>query len=200
MSGTFSRTWILLAERTHVREWARALRNRSSQVDTQYVLTGLGVLAVIVVALWGVSYFLSRRERRRSYDSALMLFLALCKAHRLGWSDRWLLWRVARRQRLRDPARLFLEPRRLAAENLCPSLRTREPQLQALRARLYTGLETPPVPAPQGVEDPQAQVSAEPAPAALPKRPPLPDFPTAASPALDLPPWTAGGDAAGSRQ
>ena len=86
------------------------MRNRSSQVDAQYVLTGLAVLAAIVMAMWILSRFLNRKERRRSSDSALMMFHVLCKAHGLSWSERWLLWRVARRQRLRDPARMFLEP------------------------------------------------------------------------------------------
>ena len=41
------------------------------------------------------------------------LFLSLCRAHRIAWSDRWLLWRLAASQRLEDPVRVFLEPERL---------------------------------------------------------------------------------------
>ncbi len=197
---------MLLAERSQLGDWAGALRNRSSQVDTQYVLTGLGVLAAIVLALWGLSYLLGRHERRRSYDNALVLFHSLCKAHGLALSERWLLWRIARRQRLRDPARLFLEPRRLAAENLSPTLRAREPQLKALRERLYAGLEGAPAEIPPPVKIPpeagenrQTVPAKEQEPSPLGRTTPFPNFPVAENPALDLPPWTGSGGA-GSRQ
>ena len=34
--------------------------------------------------------------RHRSYHSPWRLFFSLCRAGKLPWSDRWLLWRLAR--------------------------------------------------------------------------------------------------------
>lgn len=192
MTNGLPEAGILLARGGRLDELSSELRNRSSHVDAQYVLTGLAVLAAIILAMWILSRLLSRKERRRSFDSSLMMFHALCKAHGLSWSEQWLLWRVARRQRLHDPARLFLEPERLAPHRLSPTLRAKKPQLEELRERLFAGLEQPrrhsahPTRLP---EDPR-----NPAPRDPQQASPSPAFPVAGNPALDLPPWTQQAD------
>jgi len=68
------------------------------------------------------------------------LFLSLCRAHGIAWSDRWLLWRLAASQRLKDPARLFLEPERLDPDLARPLSRRRAARLERLRLQLFEGL------------------------------------------------------------
>ena len=206
--------WTLTAQRSRLDEVTSVFRNRPSQIDTQYVLTGLLVLAAIVLGMWLLSQLLARQERRRSYNSAWMLFLSLSKAHRLSWPDRWLLWRVARHQGLRDPARLFLEPERLADNNLGPALRLRGAQLKGLRGRLFAGLESRPDSGKRG-QDPFVRSTlravpakgscplfpgsppspGEPSPPQTAAEPPSLSFPIADNPALDVPPWAPQSDA-----
>lgn len=126
---------ILFARLSRLEGLRRGFRPR--RIDSGDVVTGLLILAVIVAAVWLLSYLLTLHERRGAYSSPLGLFLSLCKAHRLPWSQRWLLWRVARAQRLHDPARLFLESERLDPTNMDPPLRIRSEELKLLRDRLF---------------------------------------------------------------
>ena len=176
----------LLAQRSRLEEVTSVLRNRPSQIDTQYVLTGLLVLTAIVLAMWLLSQILARQERRKSYNSAWMMFFSLCKAHGLSWSDRWFLWRVARHQRLRDPARLFLEPERLADDNLSPALRLRQAQWKGLRGRLFADLEGT-AGGPSGARRSPGDAPQEPPAAGAASL----GFPIADKPVLDVPPWAS---------
>lgn len=175
---------ILLAQRSRLDDVFSEFRGRRERVDTQYVFAGLAVLAAVILGLWIASRLASGKERRRPYHSPGLLFYGLCRAHRLSWSDCWLLWRVAQFRGLADPAAVFLEPERLDAEGLSPGLATRAWQLRGLRARLFAGL------------DGEGPGGADAAPAenqALPQTPGAavgPVFPTARSPGLELPPWT----------
>lgn len=128
---------ILLAQRGRLDSLSSGFRGRRARFDTQDIVTVLMVLAGIAVAIFAISYFLGLQEQRQGRASPLRLFLALCKAHRLRWSESWLLWRVARSQRLRDPARLFLEPQRLQAANLDRSFQKRQAKLIEIRNRLF---------------------------------------------------------------
>ena len=87
--------------------------------------------------MWAVSRLVSLRRQRRGYNSPWRLFWALCKAHRLNWSDSWLLRRVARDQDLRDPGRLFLEAERWEEKNLGPRFALEYPRLKALRNQIF---------------------------------------------------------------
>ena len=182
--------YTLTAQRSRLDEVSSVLRNRPSQIDTQYVLSGLLVLTAIVLGLWLLSQLLARQERRKSYNSAWMMFFSLCKAHGLSWSDRWLLWRLARHQRLRDPARLFLEPERLADDNLSPALRLRLAQWEALRGRLFADLEGTPGGASGARRPPGDAPQQQPAAGAASLT-----FPIADKPVLDVPPWAPPGGA-----
>ena len=129
---------ILLAQKSRIESLRRGFEGR--RIGSDDVLKGMLLLTAITALILLLTYALNLQERRRNYSSPLGLFLALCKAHRLRWSERWLLWRVARSQRLRDPARLFLEPERFAPAQLGPSFRLRTGQLKHLYGRLYAGL------------------------------------------------------------
>ena len=67
----------------------------------------------------------------------LKLFLELCRAHGLTWKERFLMWRLARCQRLRDPARLFLEADRFEEARLSRPLKVHNQSFRAIRARLF---------------------------------------------------------------
>ena len=135
---------ILLAQQNRLDEIAAGLRGRRTRFDTQDIIIFLLVVVGIAVAAWGLSYLLRVEERRRGHARPLRLFLSLCKAHRLRWSEQWLLWRVARAQRLRDPARLFLEPQRLEAVGRGRSFQTRQAQFRQIRDRLFGQFEPTP--------------------------------------------------------
>ncbi len=128
---------ILLAQEGRLESFSKGFSGRRTRFDAQDVVIVLMVLAGIAVAIFAISYFLGLQEQRPGRASPLRLFLTLCKAHRLRWSESWLLWRVARSQRLRDPARLFLEPQRLQAANLDRSLKKRQAKLIEIRNRLF---------------------------------------------------------------
>ena len=169
---------ILLAQRGRLDGFSKAFRGRP--IDSGDMVFGLLILVGVCLAVWLLSYVLSLREGRRAYTSRLGLFLTLCKAHSLRWPERWLLWRVARAQRLRDPARLFLEPERFHPVNLDPTLQTRSAQLSELRERLFVRPEE------KSKEERQPpKPPAEPQPSGADALP----FPVPAKPALDVPPW-----------
>ena len=135
---------ILLAERSRLDSIAREFQGRRARFQKEDLVIGLLILGGIALAVWILSYALKFQEQRRSRPSPLRLFLSLCKAHRLRWSQRWLLWRVARARQLRDPARLFLEPEMLEAANLGRSFETRQALLKQIRHRLFDRLEQRP--------------------------------------------------------
>ena len=135
---------ILLAERSRLDSLSSGFRGRRARFHKEDLVVGLLILGGIALAVWILSYALKFQEQRRSRPSPLRLFLSLCKAHRLRWSQRWLLWRVARARQLRDPARLFLEPEMLEAADLGRWFETRRAQLKQIRHRLFERLEQPP--------------------------------------------------------
>jgi hypothetical protein len=139
---------ILLAQPSPLENFAREFQGREARLESGYLLTGLLILLSILLAIWLLSRVLERFDGRRPVDSSIMLFLSLCRAHRLRWPEWWLLFRVAREQKLNDPARLFLEPERLEPANLPAALRPRSEQLEGLRRRLFAGLAEGDLPIP----------------------------------------------------
>jgi hypothetical protein len=128
---------VLLAQESRLESMGRVLNRKRSNFDTQDLVVGLMVAGCVAFAIWALSYISTIREHRWARTSPALLFLTLCKAHGLCWSDIWLLWRVARSQRLRDAGRLFLEPERLAVANLRPSIRSHASRVEDIRRRLF---------------------------------------------------------------
>jgi hypothetical protein len=118
----------------------RGFRQRPDTIDPNGVVLSLGVGAVFVLGLWLLSRWMDSRQERRPLNSRLGLFVSLCRAHGLQWREWWLLWRVARRHRLREPARVFLEPQRLEPGSLGRGFEAYRAQLEALSRRLFAGL------------------------------------------------------------
>ncbi len=118
----------------------RGPRVRLGANDAVYLLLGVGGL---ILVLWLLSLLMTWQERGYRKPSPVRLFLSLCRAHHLGWTEAWLLWRLARSQRLRDPARVFLEPERFAGAHLSRPLRRHAGRLDMVQKKLFAGPSDP---------------------------------------------------------
>lgn len=158
---------------------ASGMRARQTPPDPQTIWALFLAMAGLILAFWLLARLLERLNQRDTRTSPWGLFFRLGKTHRLRWSELWLLWRLARRQRLRDPARLFLEPERFEPVHLGGWSSARQAKFQALRQRLFVGLEKNETTgsAPREGTSTEAMV--------------IPMFPSPERPALDLPPWNA---------
>lgn len=176
---------ILLAEQSRLESLGRGFQHGSGVSAGNIVLSVL-TLVGIVLAVWAAAYWHAHRERLPWCNDAATLFRSLCRAHALRWGDQWLLWRVARYQRLDDPARMFLEPQRLDPANLGSVFRVQAARLVAIRERLFAGLSQE---EPKKAKPPEpAARDASPRPAAA--QPSSPLFPTCPTPTLDVQPWS----------
>lgn len=135
MDGGVWHRAILAADRVAWDGLARQFRERD--FDARQALVGLGILLLAAVAVWFLSRLVNVLERRAGYDGPKRLFVELCRAHALSWSEAWLLWRTARAQRLADPSRVFVEPERLAPVNLPRGLRMHAERLDRIAGRLF---------------------------------------------------------------
>jgi hypothetical protein len=178
--------------------------------DAREILWGMAVVLGVAAVAWTCSMLLKMRDRYRIFHSPAHLFFVLCRAHRLQWRECWWLWRLARFQRLRDPARLFLEAERLDPEQLSPALRRRKNEVTQIRKRLFaeTALKAGQAAAtgdadrrqnaekgtPRAAAVPLTAISADPLEPEADERvvgTRTPLLPAAMSPTLDLPPWNA---------
>jgi len=132
---------VLLAASSRLDNLSSGFRGRRAHIEPKDYVTGVLLLTAIVLVVWLLSYMMTLQERRQTYKSPGRLFLSLCRAHRLRWAQRWLLWRAARAQRLRNPAQMFLEPERFEPAKLGPSLRARQDEFQQLRNKLFLDLD-----------------------------------------------------------
>jgi hypothetical protein len=171
---------FLLADQDRMQDLFRAFRMykaRDGMDDFVYVLMIIaGILAVLLI----LSAIINFWQRRRGYDNPLGLFLSLCRAHKLKWKERWLLWRLARLERLADPARLFLEPQWFLSSHLPEAFRQRALQLKSIRNRLFADLADNPKLDDKGQSS--SDQSKQPQGAALPG--------LKAAPELDVAPWS----------
>ncbi len=115
------------------------LRGHRARVDSDDIT--LAVVAVVVtgLGLWFLSRYASRQQAG-GFNGPRRLFWSLCKRHKLDWASRLLLVRLARSQRLRQPARLFLEPERFNSKNLSVSLRLQRNRLDVIRQKIFGDL------------------------------------------------------------
>ena len=170
-----------LAEQDRMQDLFRAFRATQAREGMDQVLYVLLIVTIIAAVALVVSRIIRSRKRRRGYASPLGLFLELCRAHKLKWSQRWLLWRLARIEQLSEPARLFLEPEWYAAGSLPRELRQRAGQLKSIRDRLFADVKE----SLKSIDNKQAHQPEpiHPVGAELPALQAAPD--------LDLPPWQA---------
>jgi hypothetical protein len=133
---------MLLAQKSRLDSLSSGFKGQRARLDLQEIVTAALIVAGFALAMWLLTWYLNHREGRRGYTSPRRLFWALCQAHRLPWRQRWLLWRVARAQKLSDPARLFLEPEWLQPDKLAGASPAQAAQLMQLRESLF--VEPPP--------------------------------------------------------
>jgi hypothetical protein len=134
---------LLLAARTRMDDLVSGLgsgfREKHARYTTTEVVSGMLGLIVLALLVWlatqGIRRLIHRLRSGRGW-----LFLRLCQAHGLKWSDRWLLWRLTRYQLLRDPARLFVDPDRWEPSRLDPRLPVDRVRLTALWRRVFCDL------------------------------------------------------------
>lgn len=135
----YSLLTILTAQAdSRLESFSGGFRRNRAQFDSGDVVVFLLGLAAVFAILWLVARWSERRVRS---DSSLGLFLTLAKAHAVSWSDRWLLWRIARAKGVTEPALLFLDPRLTspqASYHLAPQSADR---LKALRRRFFSGID-----------------------------------------------------------
>ena len=131
---------LLFAQEDRLEYLTRGFRQRPKEVDVGNVMIVVGVVIGFIIVLWILSRLMDRRQQRGPSNSRLGLFLSLCNAHGLHWSQKWLLWRVARHHRLRDPARVFLEPERFDGAKLGRAFTSRADKLKTIGQRLFSGL------------------------------------------------------------
>ena len=185
---------LLFAERSRLDNISEPFKGRPTPVDKGDIVAGLLILAGIAALVWLLSRFLGAQDRRQTYNSPRRLFFSLCRMQGLRWSDRWLLWRLARARRLKDPARLFLEPQWFEATGLGRSLRLRATRLKQLRQGLFAGLRKQ-----EEKQPPAGEKATPPRPLPLAKgSSPPPLLPVQPSPVLDISPWPVAGTGAGT--
>jgi hypothetical protein len=114
-----------------------AAGRQADRVDTGETLFWLavagGTIALVCLAVRLVFWW----QHRQRHNSQGSLFWGLCRTHGLNRRTRKLLRQVARHHRLRQPARLFTEPKWLSPANLPRALRQRAAEVAALRNRLF---------------------------------------------------------------
>ena len=172
---------LLAAEQDRMQDLFRAFRAAQAREGIGQIFYGLLVCTAVAAAVLFLVQLIRSRRRQTGRASPWGLFTELCRAHKLNWRQRWLLWRLARIEQLSHPARLFLEPEWYATAGLPRELRHNAAQLNAIRARLFADAKEI-ISALDNRRTGKAG-SDHPAGAALPALKTAPD--------LDCPPWSA---------
>lgn len=127
--------WAILA--ANVRPvWGRFDHQRPS-FDAAHLWTLLSMAALLITVV--IVMYRSRERSRREFetDSPRRLFGELSNAHRLSWSSRRLLKRLAAAHGVSPPTAVFVEPARFDTANLPPDLEKSADRIQSLRKQLF---------------------------------------------------------------
>jgi hypothetical protein len=134
---------ILFADRYRmdrlVDSMGSGFRDRRGIWSAHEIGVAISILVGIVLAVW-LTVFLARRLIKHFRNGPLWLFVRLCRAHGLGWADRWMLWQLASFQRLREPAYVFVDPDCWDESRIDPRLFVRMARVGELRDRLFCDL------------------------------------------------------------
>lgn len=129
---------VLLGEQNDVlRSLARGFQDKEDELTPSTVLAVLVVATGLLLAIWLLSRWATKKERLGSYHSPSGLFRALCRAHRLDLRQRRLLRRLARVRKLPQPAALFLQPDCFVPATLTPDLQREADAVAALGKILF---------------------------------------------------------------
>lgn len=127
--------WALLAANARP-VWGR-FDHRRPGFDAAHLWTLLSMAALFITVV--IVMYRSRERSKQEFevDSPRRLFQELCRAHRLPWSSRRLLKRLAAARSVSPPATLFVEPAYFDAANLPPALQRSASQIQSLHRQLF---------------------------------------------------------------
>ncbi len=136
--------WCLLAQRNRLDDLTSRFRGDNVRFEATDALLLLSCLGGLILLLWLISVLITWQEKGCRRASPTRLFFRLARAHKLSWSDVWLLWRLAKLQRVSDPGRIFLEPDRFDPVHLAEPLRRHRRRLETLREKLFAHSAEPP--------------------------------------------------------
>ncbi|RIK73430.1 MAG: hypothetical protein DCC68_24910 [Planctomycetota bacterium] len=108
--------------------------------DMSWVVVGALAVAAIA-ALWLATRWWLGEGSARMRNSPRALFAELCRAHALCAADRQLLLALAEFRQLANLGELFVNPTHFDEHRLNATLASRRAELQALHARLFSGLD-----------------------------------------------------------
>jgi hypothetical protein len=130
----------LLARTRDLRSMSEGFRSVGFEDKAFETMVVGGIILAISLTLILVGRHFRRFERLKSYDSPPELFRELCRVHRLDWSSRRLLKRLAAEWEMTSPALLFIEPERFNAARLPADWQESAEQLNQLRQQLFGSL------------------------------------------------------------
>lgn len=130
----------LLARTRDLRSMSEGFRSVGYEDKAFETLIVTAVIITICVTLLLVGRYFRRFERLKSYDSPPELFRELCRVHRIDWSHRRLLKRLAAEWEMTSPALLFVEPERFNAARLPADWQEKAVELEQLRQQLFGSL------------------------------------------------------------
>jgi len=133
-AGTF---WPPLLANEIWKSLGDQFRGENAQFDLGKATALLLVAGSFVFLFWGLSLVLARQERSQNSSSPKNLLRALCQAHGLSRSDRWILTKLADHYKLRSPVFLFLQPERFVVEELPASLAKKSEEVERIQAVLF---------------------------------------------------------------
>ena len=101
---------ILLRSQSRFLSLGDEFRGGGNGLDPSDLILFATLFAIGGLVFWLVYAAVKFVEKRRR-TSPLALFLELCGAHEIGWRARWQLWQLSQAYCLKNPARLFVEPK-----------------------------------------------------------------------------------------
>jgi hypothetical protein len=126
---------ILAEQYYYSHEWDRLAHLVNFAPSYEVLLLAAVTLLVIVSVIWQT--ISTRRRHDFHYNSPPRLFAELCRAHKLSWSNRRLLKRLAAARGLKTPANLFVEPEYFDMSNVPPALKTSATEIRRIRQQLF---------------------------------------------------------------
>jgi hypothetical protein len=129
--------WLLLARTRDLRDMSEGFRSVGfNDKAWETALVAAGLIAVCLTLLL-IGRYARRFENLKSYDNAPELFRELCRVHRIDWTNRRLLKRLAAEWEMTCPANLFVEPDRFNSARLPAEWQQNATQLETLRRQLF---------------------------------------------------------------
>jgi hypothetical protein len=127
----------LIARTQDLRKMSEGFRSVGYSDKAWETMIVAGVIIAICVTLFLIGRYFRRFERLKSYDSPPELFRELCRVHKLDWSTRRLLKRLAAEWEMTSPALLFIEPERFNVSRLPMEWHEETTRLEQLREQLF---------------------------------------------------------------